>query len=669
MSNINFIQTNFTNGEVSPQIEGRVDLAKYGNSAATMKNVFVRVFGGAYRRPGSYLAESTKLSTSAVRLLPFQFSTTQAYIIEAGEQYFRFFKDSGILLSTNPVEISTVYTSSSLFDLQYAQDADTMYICHTGHPVKKLTRSSHYLWSLAQVDTVGGPWENDNDIDGLTMTPSAVSGNITVTVSSAYFVAGHSGSLLRINSNNGNVRITTVSSSTVALATVQGTLSSVSATDNWAMGAWNVNNGFPQAVSFFEQRLYFAGTKAQPQTIWGSVEQSYEDFTPGTDASDAVSFTIADNQVNAIRWLAAGKSLALGTLGGNFLMRSDSSSGPISPTNINIKKETTYGSDLLMPKRIGNAVVYVQRNNLTIRELAYNFEEDSQLSTDTTILSEHITTSGIKDMDYQESPDGILWCVRKDGNMATLTRLAEQDVMAWTRHDTQGSYKSVAVIPNGNEDQVWVVVQRSTNAGLVNFVEYFKPFIQSSDTVLTTGSIVIATHPSMFYVDSGITYNNQNTKSAIVTGLDHLQGLTVSILGDGAVFPNQIVTTAGTITITKSCNVIHVGLPFTSIIKTARLEAGSVASTTQGIIKRIYKSIIRLWRSLGCQIGTETTQDTVLFRDSSMSMDFAPELFTGDKEISFPSGWNKSAQVYITQSQPLPLNVLAIISKVEISSD
>jgi hypothetical protein len=659
MPNVNYMQCNFTMGEASPQIEGRTDLTKYGNSAATLNNVFVRVFGGAYRRPGTYYAETTKLSTGAVRLFPFQFSNQQAYVVEAGEKYFRFYKDSGILMSNNPIEITSSYAAVELFDLEYAQDADTMYITHTGHPVKKLTRSSHYLWSLANVDFTGGPWEPDNVDSGVTMDPSAVTGNIAVTSSGYAFKAGHSGSLLRINGSNGYVRITEVVSTTLVSATVMKTLVADTATDNWAMGSWNVENGFPQAVSFFEQRLYFAGTRAQPQTVWGSAEENYEDFSPGSDASDAVSFTIADNQVNAIRWLAAGKSLALGTLGGNFLMRSDSSSGPITPSNINIKKETTYGVDLILPRRIGNAVVYVQRNNLTLRELAYNFEEDTQLANDITILSEHITKSGIKDMDYQEAPDGILWCVLKNGKMATLTRLAQQDVMAWTGHETQGSYLSVAVIPNGNEDQVWVAVQRScaysatTTNGYIRLVEYFKPFIQPDS------------QSDSFYVDSGLSYTNLTTKASVVTGMTHMKGRTVSILGDGAVFPDSVVDTAGAVSISKSCNIIHCGLSYTSTIKTSRLESGSNTGSTQGLIKRVYKTIVRLWRSLGCQVGNETTRDIVLFRDSSMLMGSAPLLYTGDKEIQFPIGWNKSAQTYIVQSQPLPMNVLAIVSKVE----
>ena len=666
MGNINFIQCSFTSGEVSPQIEGRVDLAKYGNSAATLNNVFVRVFGGAYRRPGTYFAEVTKLSTTAVRLIPFQFSTTQAYIIEAGDKYFRFYKDSGILnqITGNPVEITSPYAAVNLFELGFAQDADTLYITHTGHPVKKLTRSSHYIWGLETVDFQGGPWLPDNLDSGSFIKATGSTGAVSLIASGSYtFVtAGSSslsGSLLRIGNSNGYVRITGITNAGTASATVIQTLQSASATgftNNWAEGAWSVKNGNPQAVQFFEQRLYFGGSKTQPQTVWGSAVESYEDFTPGVNLDDSVSFTIADNQVNAIRWLAAGSSLAVGTLGGNFLMRSDTTSGPISPTTINIKKETTFGADLILPKRIGNATVYVQRNNLTIRELKYNFEEDAQEATDMTILSDHITKSGIKDMDYQEAPDGILWCVRKDGQMATLTRLAQQDVMAWTKHDTQGSYLSVAVIPNGNEDQVWVVTQRSVGAGAVKMVEYFKPFIQPDDPA------------ENFYVDCGLSYHGTGTYSKVLTGLEHLNSRIVSVLGDGAVYPDQMVS-GGSITISQSCNIIHVGLSYISTIKTSRLEAGSITSSTQGIVKRIYKSIVRLWRSLGCDIGNVTTQDSIAFRDTSVPMGSGTPLYTGDKEVSFPVGWNKEAQVYITQEQPLPLNILAIINKVEVSQE
>jgi hypothetical protein len=491
------------------------------------------------------------------------------------------------------------------------------------------------------------------------MKSSGSSGSVTITASgNATFVAGHSGSLLRIGTSNGYVKINTVSSSTVALATVQnGTLNAtaLSYTDNWAYGSWNVAYGFPQAVSFFEQRLYFAGTVEEPQTIWGSVELDYENFQAGSDDTDAVSFTIADNQVNAIRWLAAGKELVIGTLGGNFIMRSDTSSGPITPTNINIKKETTSGAKLILPKRINNAIAYIQRDGKIMRELAYNFEDDAYRANDLTILSDHITKSGIVDMDFQEVPDNILWCLRSDGAIATMTRLAAQEVLSWTKQETLGTFSSIAIIPNGQEDQVWVVVQRSVSAGVVRFVEYFKPFILPDS------------QSDCFFVDCGLTYSSA-TAASVVTGLSHLNSRTVSVLGDGAVYPNVMVT-GGSITISKSCNIIHVGLPYTSTIKTVRLEAGSVTNTTQGLIKRVYKSIIRLWRSLGCSIGNETTQDEILFRDTSMPMGSPPTLFTGDKEVNFPIGWNKNAQVYIIQSQPLPLNVLAVISKTEISTE
>lgn len=664
MAKINYITTNFTAGELSPQIEGRVDLAKYQNGCATLNNVFIRVYGGAYRRPGTYLASVSNLSTSAVRVIPFEFSTTQAYIIEAGEKYFRYYKDSGLLVTTAgvAVEITTPYVATSIFDLQYAQDADTMYVTHSAHPVRKLTRSSHYLWSLAEVDFVGGPWMPSN-LDSTAYVKSSshsVGATLITTSGNTTFVTGHSGAFLRIGNSNGYVRLTDVSSLS-AQATVVNALQSSSATlltNDWAHGAWSVENGFPTAVSFFEQRLYFGGSVNEPQTIWGSQSLSYEDFTSGSDDDNSVSFTIADNQVNAIRWLAAGKYLAVGTNGGNFILNTDTSSGPVTPTNINIKKETTYGAALVLPKRIDTAFLYLQRNNLTIRELKYNFDEDALLADDATILSEHITESGVTDMEYQEAPEGILWCVRNDGKLATMTRLASQDVLAWSKQDTQGSFQSIAIIPEGNEDQVWAVVQRSNASVNAKYIEYFKPFLQPN------------AQSSSFYVDCGLSYESGTTAGAAkVTGLDHLIGLTVSILGDGSVFPDQVVDTAGAITITQSCSSIHIGLPYTTTIKTSRLESGDVTSTTQGLVKRIYKSIVRLWRSLGCKVGTETTQDIVMFRDSSMPMDVAPPLFTGDKEISFPAGWNKNTQVFVTQEQPLPLNVLAIVSKIEVSTE
>jgi hypothetical protein len=165
-----------------------------------------------------------------------------------------------------------------------------------------------------------------------------------------------------------------------------------------------------------------------------------------------------------------------------------------------------------------------------------------------------------------------------------------------------------------------------------------------------------------------LSYLGTGSYTKTVSGLSHLNSRMVSVLGDGAVYPDQQVT-GGSITLTDSCGTIHVGLAYTSTIKTSKLEAGSLTASTQGIVKRVYKSLVRLWRSLGMNIGNETTQDIVSFRDSSMAMSSATPLFTGDKEVSFPVGWNQSAQVYITQAQPLPLNILAIVNKVEISQE
>lgn len=662
MPKINYPHTNFTSGEFSPQLFGRFDIAKYVNGASTLENFIVKSFGGAYRRPGTYFVAEVKDSSKQVRLIPFQFSTIQAYILEFGDQYIRFYKDNGQIESAPnvPYEIVSPYLEADLFELQFAQSADVMYITHPDYAPRKLTRTGHTSWTLSVVNFLRGPFMDDN-VTSTTITPSADAGaGITLTASTSIFTADHVGSSWKIK--DGWVKITGYTSGTVVTATVQdepdGTTGNLNtgpaATTDWAEGSWSVERGYPTCVSFYEQRLWFANSTYQPQTLWASQTDDFENFLAGATDTDALVYTLVDNQVNAIRWIIAGRALAVGTVGGGFTITSDPFTGPLSPTNIFIKRETSYGAAALLPKRIGNYVYYMQRNLLTMREFSYNFDSDSFVSLDMTLLSDHITGDGIVDMDYQESPDNILWCVRSDGTLATLTRQIEQKVIGWSRQVTDGLFESVAVIPAGTEDQVWVVVQRTINSVSVRYIEYFKPFSPPND------------QEDMFYVDCGLTYDG--VAADTITGLDHLEGETVVLLVDGASHPSRTVA-SGEITLNDEYSVIQVGLPYTPILYTLPMEGGSPMGTSQNVLKRIYKATVRLYRSLGCKVGTDSVQETVYFRSTSDDMDVAPPLFTGDKQVQFPAGYTKSARVYVTSDLPLPLNVLAIIFKAQVAEE
>jgi len=384
-----------------------------------------------------------------------------------------------------------------------------------------------------------------------------------------------------------------------------------------------------------------------------------EDFTAGGALeTDAVEFEIATEQVNSIRWLNSGRGLGIGTAGGAFIASSGANFIAITPTNISVRRETTFGAELIVPKRIGNFLYYIQRGGRKLREFAYNFDIDSHIALDMTLLSEQITESGITNIDFQQSPNSVLWCVRADGQMATLTRQQDQEVIAWTRQITgvtgggAGKYESVAVIPMGEEDEVWVSVQRNVNSITRRYIEFYSP-LDFGDTV-----------EESFFVDSGLTFSGAPTST--LTGLDHLEGETVSILNEGAVEPPRTVVN-GTITLDNDTTDAKIGLGYVSRIKTLRLEGGSALGTTQGKIVRINEVTFRFFKTVGAIFGREggPTRE-IFFRNTNDPMDTAIPLFTGDKRETFPKGFTREPRVFVEQSQPLPMSVLAIAPLYEV---
>jgi len=293
------ILTNFTSGELSPLLDGRVDLSRYYNGVKKLENFLIMPHGGVTRTPGTYFVAEVKDSSKKTRLIPFQFSTEQAYILEFGDQYIRFYMNGGqILDGGSPYEISTPYQESELFELQFAQEADVMWIVHPNHKPRKLSRTGHTAWTLSEVEFINGPYLPDNTTS-TTITPSATTGSITLTASSNIFQPQHVGALWRIKT--GYVKITAYTSGTQVSADVKSELADTLDTTDWAEGA--DYRGWPNCVTLYEQRLFFANTKTDPQTVWGSKTGKYDDFTSGANDDDALEYTIGSEQVNAILWM------------------------------------------------------------------------------------------------------------------------------------------------------------------------------------------------------------------------------------------------------------------------------------------------------------------------------------------------------------------------------
>ena len=797
MARVSSIVTNFRAGEISPKLEGRIDLQKYNEAAQTLNNMLVYPSGGVTRRPGTFFAGRSK-DGGKVRLMNFEFSDEQAYVLEMGANYIRFYKDGGLLTEAtktitaitkaNPavvtsnghgfsngdrvfiksvagmtelnnreftvastatntfalsgvnstgfttyssggtagkiVEVTTTYSATEVFELNYTQSADVVYLAHKSHEPAKLTRTTATSFTIADIDFVDGPYLDENDTTTTLYASAQTGSGITITASASLFTSADVGRYIRLrevlevhydeweasksyannvkvrfnghvykhttgntqtsgntppvhlegsevygaltwtyqHDNNGYVVITGFTSATVVTATVktnaigistlpEHAVGSSNATKLWSLGAFNGDQGFPRAVGFYEQRLYFAGTTGQPQTIFGSVSADFENHTPGTLDSDAVNLTIASDSVNVIRHLLPARFLQVLTTGAEFTLSGGTGSQPVTPTNVNVLRETTFGTSDIRPVRAGNSTILIQKGQEKVKEITFNLDTDGLLGIDLTILADHIPRGGLTDMVWQQEPELILWFVHSDGRLVGLTYDRANAAVGWHDHAIGGSgiVESITAIPSGAEDQVYVSVKRTIDGSTVRHIEFIKT-IEFGDDVADA-----------FFVDSGLTYDS--TATSTITGLNHLEGEVVSILADGATHPDRTVS-GGAITLDRTASKVHVGYSYSSTVETLRLEAGADDGVAQGKIKRIHGVTARFFNTVGAELGPDTDNlDRLPFRDSSMAMNKAVPLFTGDKEIYFPSGYETDARVVVRQSQPLPMTVLAIMRR------
>ena len=727
--------TNFTAGELSPRLDGRNDLAKYSAGCATVENMVIYPHGAAARRPGTQYVASVKTPAAKTRLIPFEFSTEQTYILEFGNQYIRFYRNNGQIESGGSAyEISTPYLTAELFDIKFAQSADVMYITHPNHQTRKLSRTGHTSWTLAAVEFTNGPYLDAN-ITATTITTSAhtVGTGRTFTASAVTGINSGSGFLTtdvgrQIRFRDGYGIITAFTSTTVVTVEILIDMGSSSSSTDWSLGSFSTTTGFPSCVSFFEQRLVFAASINNPQTVYFSKSGDYENMDAnigGTVADDdAIIYTIASNQVNAIRFLTSARTLIIGTAGGEFVVSGGGDNNAVTPTNIMIKKQSNHGAANVDAISVGNATLFLQRAKRKIRELAYNFDVDGYIAPDLTILAEHITEGNVVEMAYQEEPLAIIWCVRGDGQLIALTYQREQEVVAWHRHIIGGVFgtgnavvESVAVIPtDDSEYELYMIVKRTINGATTRYVEYLHTFnfdqtdntsfnyldsqlgLSKSQTTLTAGINATATTVPVASVSglsaSGkikiggeiISYagissldltgctRGQNITTAtshlsgavtkevvnIIAGLNHLEGQTVSILVDGATHPTKVVA-SNSITLDRFGTDVKIGLQYTSILKTMRIDAGSQDGTSQGKTKRIYEVTARLFETVGVEVGPDLdNMERVPFRTSADPMDQGIPPFTGDKEVEFRGNYDTDGFMMVRQTQPLPLTLLSL---------
>lgn len=499
------------------------------------------------------------------------------------------------------------------------------------------------------------------------LTPSASQPAHTTTTLTLVANGWHSADVGRyIRVNGGVCRIISVSSNTVAKAEILTALANVTASPggSWTLedSEWTATRGYPRALGFHEQRLVFGGTSAKPTALWGSVTGSHEVIALGPDDDDAYEFLMATNDVNTINWIVPTRALLVGTASAEFAVQGSSgaTNAAISPNNVDIKPSTFWGSnEKIQPLRIGNAGIFISRSGTELREMVFSLQRDSYIADDLLLLAEHLTKGSaatITDLAYQRHPNSVIWAIRSDGVLLGLTYQREHDVVGWHRHITgpdmqeetpvKGKFEAVTTTPHwqGDRDVSFYVVKRIINGTTRRFVEYM------DDVNGYYGGLGM---------DSALLYSGAPTTS--ITGLTHLAGETVQILGDGAVYPDAVVSSTGALTLDGlPASDIEIGLGFTSKLRTMTVEVPQ-QGTSQGRKKHWAEIIVRLHETIGLYVQGEEKP----FRSAQDNMDEAVPLFSGDLKHR-GTGRDSDGIITLEQRQPLPQTICAIFGTLQV---
>lgn len=737
--------SSFNAGELSQNLDGRVDLTKYFSGCHRIEGFLPLVQGPALRRGGTRYVSGVKTAAKRVWLIKFEFSATQAFVLEFGDLYVRFYTQHGVLLSGGvPYEIVSPYALADLTNvdgtcaLKVEQSGDVIYIAnqYRTYAPQKLTRVANTNWTFTPYQPNQGPFLEQNSTSATTIYASASTGSMTLTASAALFAITDIGRLVRIENQNADIstwevhvsysigdlvhfdgktykalnaatsgtnapvqehgtaydgksttgvqwqyqdpgygiaRITAFTNSTTVTAAVivdepnglqqipANCVGAPNATKRWSLGAWSATTEYPSTVKFFRNRLFWAGKLR----FWGSVPNDYEnmagDFFGQISADNAIWLQLTAQDVNDILWLQALQKLVIGTGGGEFTFAEANTTGPLGPANYRIDPQTKKRVRPVPPVVVGSSLLYVQRAGRKLLGLDYRLELDSFVPTDLAVLSDRITRTGIVDMAYQGEPYSILWCVLANGQLVGFTYDKDQEVTGWHRHPIGGSgfveSVCVTVAPDGSRDEVWMVVKRTINGATVRYVEYMERPWESPDEDGTGGD----PQANAFYVDAGLTYSG--TPTTAVSGLSHLEGKTVQVLGDGSVQPNQTVT-GGAITLSRAVSVAQVGLAAPCRLVTMRLEGGGGDGTSQGKIGRIDKLVVRfLDTALGrCGLFGGTLDD-IATRSPSTPMGDPEPFISHDVVVDFPGDYETDNRIEIRQDDPVPMTVAAIMPR------
>ena len=633
MARLRTLKTNFTAGEISADLLGRSDLVAYENGAARLRNLFIAPTGGVGRRAGLAYVDTAR---GPGRLVAFEFNTEQVYLLAFSDAVLDIYAERGFVAT-----VDTPWSAAQLGQIVWTQSADTLLVCHPEVAPRRITRTGAESWTVeawdffADGDSIKQPYHKFAR-DEVTLTPSGTSGSVTLTASADLFQAGHVGTRLRLAAKE--VEVTAVADATHATATVKQTLSGTEATRDWEEQAFSAVRGWPVSVVFHQDRLVIGGSRDLPNRLWMSRSADLFNFDLGEGEDDeAIEFAILSDQVNAIRACFSGRHLQVLTSGAEWMVTGD----PLTPTSIQLKRQTRVGSPVdrtVPPRDVDGATLFVSRNGRELREFLFADVEQAYQATDLATLSRHLVDRPV-DQDYDQARR-LLHVAMTDGSLATLTVYRAEKVAAWTRQQTDGAFRSVAVVG----EEVYLLVERGADW----FIEVFDPDFRTDCAVRLTAE----------------------TPATDWDGLDHLDGRTVQVVADGIIRDDRMVT-AGAIALDQPAAGIEVGLPFTHEIEPLPVAALGPLGVAQGVPVRLVQATFRLAATSALRVDTGAGFRDLPFKQLGPSgvLDAPIQPFTGDKTVR-ALGWSRGGTAplwRIAQDTPLPCTLLSVMTEIAAS--
>ena len=704
-------QPAFTTGVVSPALAARIDLQKYDSAAKRLDNVVVRPEGGATKAMGTRFVADTGIEDGPVRLLPFSFSVTQNYVLEISAGRIRIATRDGIVKDAddNPVEVESPYGAEDLFALSYAQSADVVYFAHAKYAPRKLMRRDHDDWSMEEVSfapktaTPGGVsvWWSVGSVTGPTRTwryvvtainadtgeeslpsaPVSVSGSESMRVgilqngepiADWYAILGWT----LVDGANEYRIYKEVSSDSGMYGYIGSATSNRFSDRNIAPNAEDTppvdynpfdDENHPSKVAIYQQRLVFGNSDKFPNTLWMSRTGNFENFTKGMRVKDDdyVEATLASRQVNPISWIVGQRSLLTGTMGAAWEITGGGGNGAITPGGIGATVQSARGSAKdLQPALIDNAILFVSRIGDAVRDLKYYYSNDGYAGTNRALFASHLFVGRkVKEVSYQESPWSVVWFVMTDGVLLGLTWMEDHEIFAWHRHETDGAYESVCVIPGDDQDDPFFVVRREVNGKTVRYIERMEsPFVVPDNYGELDDEAQRDVLARAFFVHSGLSYEGEAKKT--FTGLEHLEGKTLAVLADGAVQP-PVTVRDGEITLKKAYSVVHAGLPYRAQIDTVNFEPAQEDGTSLGKRRRVARVAAKFQDSSGVSVGIngKTIQPK---QRSNEPFGLPPRLRSGTFTYAVPGPWDADSSVTFISDDPLPFTILTVVPEVSV---